>query len=182
MNPFVKDFVPNFGAQPPPPPRQQPPPPPPPAEPAEEEAWDAEPEAPAAPAAAPEPAPAPAPEPEPEPEPAASAPAVEEVAAAVEKVEIVDDAGADADESKLMEVYRKINEEDPRSHLNIVFIGHVDAGKSTLGGQILFLTVGVGRRWAALGGALQVAAAAAAVAGAGAGELFSLAAGLLRRR
>ena len=28
-----------------------------------------------------------------------------------------------------------------REHLNIVFIGHVDAGKSTTGGQILYLTV-----------------------------------------
>lgn len=28
-----------------------------------------------------------------------------------------------------------------REHLNIVFIGHVDAGKSTIGGQILYLTV-----------------------------------------
>lgn len=70
-----------------------------------------------------------------------SAPAVEEIAAAVEKVEIVDDAGADADDTKLMEVMKKINEDDPRAHLNIVFIGHVDAGKSTLGGQILFVTV-----------------------------------------
>lgn len=32
------------------------------------------------------------------------------------------------------------SELDPREHLNVVFIGHVDAGKSTLGGQILFLT------------------------------------------
>lgn len=30
---------------------------------------------------------------------------------------------------------------DTREHVNIVFIGHVDAGKSTIGGQILFLTV-----------------------------------------
>ncbi|KAI8464657.1 MAG: elongation factor-like protein [Monoraphidium minutum] len=29
--------------------------------------------------------------------------------------------------------------QDPRDHLNVVFIGHVDAGKSTLGGQILFV-------------------------------------------
>ena len=29
---------------------------------------------------------------------------------------------------------------DDREHLNVVFIGHVDAGKSTIGGQILFLT------------------------------------------
>ena len=28
-----------------------------------------------------------------------------------------------------------------REHMNIVFIGHVDAGKSTIGGQILYLTV-----------------------------------------
>jgi hypothetical protein len=30
--------------------------------------------------------------------------------------------------------------QDARDHLNVVFIGHVDAGKSTLGGQILFVT------------------------------------------
>lgn len=29
---------------------------------------------------------------------------------------------------------------DSRQHLNVVFIGHVDAGKSTIGGQILFLS------------------------------------------
>lgn len=28
-----------------------------------------------------------------------------------------------------------------RDHLNVVFIGHIDAGKSTLAGQILYLTV-----------------------------------------
>ena len=31
-------------------------------------------------------------------------------------------------------------EGDPREHLNTVFIGHVDAGKSTLSGSILFHT------------------------------------------
>ncbi|XP_009391453.2 uncharacterized protein LOC103977614 [Musa acuminata AAA Group] len=31
-------------------------------------------------------------------------------------------------------------EEDKKRHLNVVFIGHVDAGKSTIGGQILFLS------------------------------------------
>lgn len=31
-------------------------------------------------------------------------------------------------------------EEDPREHLNVIFIGHVDAGKSTLSGSILFHT------------------------------------------
>lgn len=33
-----------------------------------------------------------------------------------------------------------------REHLNVVFIGHVDAGKSTTGGQILYLTGGVDER------------------------------------
>ncbi|KAH7656185.1 Protein-synthesizing GTPase protein [Dioscorea alata] len=32
------------------------------------------------------------------------------------------------------------HEEDRKRHLNVVFIGHVDAGKSTTGGQILFLS------------------------------------------
>lgn len=36
--------------------------------------------------------------------------------------------------------------EDTREHLNVVFIGHVDAGKSTTGGQILYLTGGVDER------------------------------------
>jgi peptide chain release factor subunit 3 len=31
-------------------------------------------------------------------------------------------------------------ETDSRQHLNVVFIGHVDAGKSTIGGQILYLS------------------------------------------
>ena len=30
--------------------------------------------------------------------------------------------------------------------MNVVFIGHVDAGKSTIGGQILYLTGGVDDR------------------------------------
>lgn len=33
-----------------------------------------------------------------------------------------------------------------RDHMNVVFIGHVDAGKSTIGGQILYLTGGVDDR------------------------------------
>lgn len=35
---------------------------------------------------------------------------------------------------------------DSREHLNIVFIGHVDAGKSTISGQILLLTAQVDER------------------------------------
>jgi peptide chain release factor subunit 3 len=40
---------------------------------------------------------------------------------------------ADVDESVLSEMYGK-------EHVNIIFIGHVDAGKSTLGGQLLIQT------------------------------------------
>lgn len=50
------------------------------------------------------------------------------------------------DESRIMDAYKKLMAEDPRDHLNVVFIGHVDAGKSTLGGQILFITGGVDKR------------------------------------
>jgi len=39
-----------------------------------------------------------------------------------------------------------IAKDDPREHLNIVFIGHVDAGKSTISGQILLLTGMVDQR------------------------------------
>ena len=34
----------------------------------------------------------------------------------------------------------KVSERDSREHLNLVFIGHVDAGKSTFCGQILYRT------------------------------------------
>jgi peptide chain release factor subunit 3 len=40
---------------------------------------------------------------------------------------------ADVDEETLNEIYGK-------EHINIIFIGHVDAGKSTLGGSILYAT------------------------------------------
>jgi peptide chain release factor subunit 3 len=40
---------------------------------------------------------------------------------------------ADIDEDTLNEIYGK-------EHVNIIFIGHVDAGKSTLGGSILYAT------------------------------------------
>uniref|UniRef100_A0A1D1XV26 Eukaryotic peptide chain release factor GTP-binding subunit ERF3A n=1 Tax=Anthurium amnicola TaxID=1678845 RepID=A0A1D1XV26_9ARAE len=38
------------------------------------------------------------------------------------------------------------NEESKKRHLNVVFIGHVDAGKSTIGGQILLLSGQVDER------------------------------------
>ncbi|XP_057655678.1 eukaryotic peptide chain release factor GTP-binding subunit ERF3A [Diorhabda carinulata] len=37
-------------------------------------------------------------------------------------------------------------EEDKKEHVNVVFIGHVDAGKSTIGGQIMALTGMVDKR------------------------------------
>lgn len=40
----------------------------------------------------------------------------------------------------------EVTDEDPREHLNIVFIGHVDAGKSTLSGNILYLMDMVDKR------------------------------------
>lgn len=39
-----------------------------------------------------------------------------------------------------------LSEGDPREHLNLVFIGHVDAGKSTLSGSILYIMGKVDKR------------------------------------
>lgn len=43
-------------------------------------------------------------------------------------------AGEDVQEAEAVD-----NDGDPRENLNLVFIGHVDAGKSTLSGSILYL-------------------------------------------
>lgn len=40
----------------------------------------------------------------------------------------------------------EVGDEDPRQHVNLVFIGHVDAGKSTLSGNILYLMDMVDKR------------------------------------
>jgi len=50
-----------------------------------------------------------------------------------------EEGGGGVDEKELLE-------EDPREHLNLVFIGHVDAGKSTMSGQLLYLTGQVSSR------------------------------------
>lgn len=47
--------------------------------------------------------------------------------------EVEKEQAADVDEETLKEIYGK-------EHVNIIFIGHVDAGKSTLGGSILYAT------------------------------------------
>jgi peptide chain release factor subunit 3 len=54
-------------------------------------------------------------------------------------------AGADA----MRDLYGSTGDAvDPniKSHLNIIFTGHVDAGKSTMGGQLLYLTGAVDKR------------------------------------
>lgn len=54
-------------------------------------------------------------------------------AAAREADAVEKQQSADVDEETLKEIYGK-------EHVNIIFIGHVDAGKSTLGGSILYAT------------------------------------------
>jgi len=51
-------------------------------------------------------------------------------------------SAAGAEDAQEEEVVEEVVEQeaDPREHLNLVFIGHVDAGKSTLSGNILYLT------------------------------------------
>ncbi|KAI9708641.1 MAG: translation termination factor GTPase eRF3 [Bogoriella megaspora] len=46
---------------------------------------------------------------------------------------VVQEQAVDVDESTLQEIYGK-------EHVNVIFLGHVDAGKSTLGGSILYAT------------------------------------------
>lgn len=58
-----------------------------------------------------------------------------------------DDAAMDDDDAPDEDAPRKeMKEGDPREHLNLVFIGHVDAGKSTLSGNLLYLTDNVDKR------------------------------------
>jgi peptide chain release factor subunit 3 len=54
---------------------------------------------------------------------------------------VAQEVRAVADQSILEDLYGDVKE-----HLNIVFIGHVDAGKSTMGGNLLFLTGMVDKR------------------------------------
>lgn len=56
---------------------------------------------------------------------------VEEVGGGAVQEEVVSAKRASADDS--------MKEPDPRQHMNVVFIGHVDAGKSTTCGNILYL-------------------------------------------
>ncbi|KAI7840718.1 hypothetical protein COHA_005534 [Chlorella ohadii] len=87
--------------------------------------------------------------------PAAAPPAsVEAATKEVKKMAVAEDsdvlleteAQREARHAEVRKTLEEVNKEDPREHLNIVFIGHVDAGKSTTAGQILFLTGGVDDR------------------------------------
>ncbi|KAL5527122.1 SUP35 [Sanghuangporus baumii] len=108
---------------------------------------------PAAPAPAPAPAASPAPTPaQPTPSKTSAPPPPEKAAsikskastterAKTDATRVVEEVHANADEATLKDLYG-----DLKQHLNIVFIGHVDAGKSTMGGNILFLTGMVDKR------------------------------------
>jgi len=48
--------------------------------------------------------------------------------------------------ARVQKILDELNAQDSRDHMNVVFIGHVDAGKSTLGGRILYMTGGVDER------------------------------------
>lgn len=57
-----------------------------------------------------------------------------------------DDAMDEDDDDEETAPAKPVKAGDPREHLNLVFIGHVDAGKSTLSGNILYLTDNVDKR------------------------------------
>eukprot|EP00929_Paragymnodinium_shiwhaense_P102844 TRINITY_DN6606_c0_g1_i1.p1 TRINITY_DN6606_c0_g1~~TRINITY_DN6606_c0_g1_i1.p1 ORF type:complete len:660 (-),score=280.20 TRINITY_DN6606_c0_g1_i1:265-2244(-) len=117
--------------------KEEPPAPAPAAEEPEADDWEA-----AAEEKAPEPEPAKPAEPEPVKEaPPAPAPAKEEPApAAVEEAAEEEEVAEEEVEEKKEAKAGDLKIPDPRPHLNVVFIGHVDAGKSTTCGSILYLS------------------------------------------
>jgi peptide chain release factor subunit 3 len=62
------------------------------------------------------------------------------------KIDEAAEAEPEPENEEQEEVVVAVKEGDPREHLNLVFIGHVDAGKSTLSGNILYLTDNVDKR------------------------------------
>lgn len=79
--------------------------------------------------------------------PAASASAEDKLVQKMEATTIQENPKAD---DEVMEAEEEVEDDvpegDPREHFNLVFIGHVDAGKSTLSGNILYLTDNVDKR------------------------------------
>uniref|UniRef100_A0A0D9VUZ2 Tr-type G domain-containing protein n=1 Tax=Leersia perrieri TaxID=77586 RepID=A0A0D9VUZ2_9ORYZ len=66
--------------------------------------------------------------------PAAPSEDVSEIQSSLQSLELKTNAAAQDTQEAVEE------EKETKRHLNVVFIGHVDAGKSTAGGQILFLS------------------------------------------
>jgi peptide chain release factor subunit 3 len=81
-----------------------------------------------------------------------SSPARVQLEEVKEKIENLDLGGDEKDEEEEEEEEEsfipeeEVIDEDPREHLNVVLIGHVDAGKSTLSGNILYLMDMVDKR------------------------------------
>lgn len=68
-----------------------------------------------------------------------------------EAIEECDDEDSEDEDSEDVEPVKKIKQplgvpKVRKEHLNVVFIGHVDAGKSTIGGHLLYLTGMVDKR------------------------------------
>lgn len=59
---------------------------------------------------------------------------------------IAEEIKASVDEETLVDLFGEDAGKDIKPHMNIVFIGHVDAGKSTMGGNILYLCGMVDKR------------------------------------
>ena len=77
-----------------------------------------------------------------EPKPAAAAaPAVESTK--VDADALVKEQEAEIDEEVVSDLF---GAGDSKDHLSIIFMGHVDAGKSTMGGNLLYLTGAVDKR------------------------------------
>lgn len=81
--------------------------------------------------------------------PKSPAQAAEPLEEKVEKLDLNETAPAateDADDEEAFVEEAEVLDEDPREHLNVVLIGHVDAGKSTLSGNLLYLMDMVDKR------------------------------------
>ncbi|GAA5824699.1 hypothetical protein JCM11251_005306 [Rhodosporidiobolus azoricus] len=80
----------------------------------------------------------------------APAPAAKKTAAETKAEEkanaVAQEVKAVATEEELADLFGADEAKDVKPHLNIVFIGHVDAGKSTMGGNILYLCGMVDKR------------------------------------
>ncbi|WFC97487.1 translation termination factor GTPase eRF3 [Malassezia yamatoensis] len=63
--------------------------------------------------------------------------------AAVDADKVLEDARKATDEETMKDLF---GDAEVKAHMNVVFVGHVDAGKSTLGGNLLYLTGMVDKR------------------------------------